>query len=365
MPKVPYLFSLNKQIFFFFLFSSFVLGCQSTNKDKIKKSSQIDKALVFYASDDPIWLPYFSNSFTRRISEDGLYNAIQNRELNKEWMINSLGNQEDVLLEDKFLFYSNKLRGFILAGNFSKAQKLSVIYMRDAALLLSNNPSSVSFSYATLAFWSAVSNLKTSNSLARDYGIIYEKYSSFSVKDNLESQVDSKLIDKLKSITTPFIAKQKSIKILNSKNCTTFIDGQELKSSAIMLPPKMQSVISASCANGSFSQIFIAEKYSSIKISPYMPSSFYSMPSLASLPKEQILSMRPSAIILIYWSHSGKYMESQLIDPKSFSVVKKTRILLSSKKDLDEAGDNLIAFLRSKNPQSPKTSSQGLTSSSN
>jgi hypothetical protein len=89
------------------------------------------------------------------------------------------------------------------------------------------------------------------------------------------------------------------------------------------------------------------------------------MPSVASLPKEQILSLRPSAIILIYWSHSDKYMESQLVDPKSFSVVKKTRILLSTKKDLDEAGDNLIAFLRSKNTQSPKTSSQGLTSSSN
>jgi len=199
MPKVSYLFFLSKQIIFFFLFIFFFIGCQSTNKNKLKKSSQFDKALVFYASDDPIWLPYFSNSFTRRISEDGIYNAVQNRDLNKEWMINSLGNQEDVLVEDKFLLYSNKLRGFILAGNFSKAQKLSVIYMRDAVLLLSNNPSSVSFSYATLAFWSAISNLKTSNSLARDYGIIYEKYSSFSVKDNLESQVDSKLIDKLKS----------------------------------------------------------------------------------------------------------------------------------------------------------------------
>lgn len=127
----------------------------------------------------------------------------------------------------------------------------------------------------------------------------------------------------------------------------------------------MQSVISASCANGSFSQIFLAEKYTSIKISPYMPSSFYSMPSVSALPKDQILSMRPSAIILIYWSHSGKYMESQLVDPKSFTVVKKTRIILSSKKDLDEAGDNLITFLKSKSHPPLKTSSAGLTSSVN
>lgn len=183
MNKNSILYFLNKQRLFFLFFSFSFAGCKSTHS--LKSSSQFDKALVFYASDDPIWLPYFSNSFTRRISDDGVYNAVQNRDLNKEWMINSLGNQEDVHLENKFLFYSNKLRDYILADNFKKAQKYSVIYMKDAALLLSNNPSSVSFSYSTLAFWAAVANLKSTNSLVLNYGIIYEKYSSFSVKDAL------------------------------------------------------------------------------------------------------------------------------------------------------------------------------------
>ena len=373
MVKGPFLFFFCKDKVFLLILSLFFVNCQTIPNASSKKSTyiekppiaHIEKALIFYASDDPIWLPYFSNSFTRRISDDGIYNAIQNRDLNKEWMNNSLGNKENVNLEDKFLQYSNKLRDYVLENNFSKAQKKSVIYMKDASILLSNNPSSVAFSYATLAFWSSISNIKSSSSLVRDFGIIYEKYATFSVKDNLESQVDSKLIDKLKEITSPYIAKQKAIKILNAKNCTIFIDGKELKTSSIMLPPKMQSVISATCSNGIFSKIFIAEKYSSIKITPYVHSSFNTMPTVAALPKDQILSLRPSVVILIYWSHSSKYLDSQLVDPKTFSIVKKTRILLSSKKDLDEAGDNLIVFLKSKNQTSSKTSSPNLTSTSN
>lgn len=89
------------------------------------------------------------------------------------------------------------------------------------------------------------------------------------------------------------------------------------------------------------------------------------MPNPSALPKEQVLATRASAVILIYWSHSGKYMDSLVIEPKSFTVVKKTRISLSTKKDLDEAGDNLIAFLKAASNEIPKTSSSRLTSAAN
>lgn len=368
--KQKYLF-----ITYILLLNLFFVGCQSsehklskkTHHTVAKKSPQFERALIFYASDDPIWLPYFSNAFTRRISEDGIFDAIQNRDLNKEWMLNSIGNRENVNLENKFLQFSNKIKELIKNGKTQKAQKIFIAAMKEASILLANNPSSVSFSYATLAFWSTIASLSASNAQAqtKSYALIYEKYSSFSIKDALETQVDIKIVDKLKALTTPLLAKQKSVKIINSKNCTVFIDGQELKSTAVILPTKMQSVISASCSNGSFSQIFMAEKYSTIKVSPYLPSLFYSMPSPSALPKEQILAAKPAVVILVFWSHSGKYMDSYLIDPKNFSVVRKTRILLYTKKDLDEAGDNLIAFLKSVATLTFKTSSSSLTSSIN
>ena len=368
----------NKRIYLFiingFLLNLILVGCQSSSHKSasknshhtvVKKSSQYEKALVFYASDDPLWLPYFSNAFTRRISEDGIFEAVQNRDLNKEWMANSIGNREDINLENKFFQFSNKIKEYVKAGSLQKARKFSIASMKEASTLLSNNPSSVSFSYATLAFWAAVANINFSDAQTKNYALIYEKYSSFSVKDTLEAQVDVKIVDKLKTLTAPLLAKQRSVRILNTKNCAVFVDGQELKSTSVLLPAKMQSVISASCSNGSFSQTFTADKYSTIRISPYLPSSFYSMPNPSALPKEQILAARPAAVILIFWSHSGKYMESFVIDPKNFSVVKKTRILLSTKKDLDEAGDNLIAFLKSVSPSSSKTSPTSLTSSIN
>jgi hypothetical protein len=367
--KRMYLFIINV-----FLLNLFLVGCQSsTHKSSsknshhtvVKKVPPFEKALVFYASDDPIWLPYFSNVFTRRISEDGIFEAVQNRDLNKEWMANSTGNREDINLENKFLQFSTKIKDYVKTGKMQMARKASIFSMKEASILLSNNSSSVSFSYATLAFWSAVANIHFSDSQVKNYALIYEKYSSFSIKDALEAQVDVKIVDKLKSLTAPLLAKQRSVKILNSKNCAVFIDGQELKSTTVVLPAKMQSVISASCSNGAFSQIFTAEKYTTIRISPYLPSSFYSMPNPSALPKEQILAARPAAVILIFWSHSDKYMESYVIEPKNFSVVKKTRILLSTKKDLDEAGDNLIAFLKSVGTISSKTSPSSLTSSIN
>jgi hypothetical protein len=357
-----------------FLLNLFLVGCQSVNhkitsknsqRNVLKKSSQNEKALVFYASDDPLWLPYFSNAFTRRISDDGIYEAVQNRDLNKEWLSNSIGTIESINLENKFSQFSNKIKEYLKTGNLQKARKVSIVFMKEAALLLSNNPESVSFSYATLAFWSAVANIKFSETQSKSYALIYEKYSSFSLKDALEAQVDVNSVDMLKALTSPLILKQRSVKILNSNNCAVFVDGQELKSSTVKLPAKMQSVLSASCSNGSFSQIFTAEKFSTIRISPYLSSSFYSMPNPSALPKEQILAARPAAVILIYWSHSGKFMESCIIEPKNFSIVKKTRILLSTKKDLDEAGDNLIAFLKSLGTISSKTSPSSLTSSIN
>ena len=340
------------------------VGCSAP---KHNKSYHFEKAMVFYASDDPLWLPHFSNAFTRRISAEGIFEAIQNNEFNKQWLANSLGNKLDVNLEITFIHNSNKIQEYIKNNQLLKARKYSIACMKEAVTLLSNNPSSVSFAYATLAFWSAVANLNLtgSNSIAQSYALIYEKYSSFSIKDSLEAQVELKIVDKLKEITASFLVKQKSIKILNSKNCTVFVDGQELKSATISLPFKMQSVISASCKNGSFSRVFTADKYSSIKISPYLSSTFYNMPSPSVLPKEQILAEHPAVILLIFWSHSGMYIDSYVINSKNFSVVKKTRILLSSKKDLDEAGDNLIAFLKSIVLPISKNSFSGLTSSLN
>ncbi|APJ03737.1 hypothetical protein [Silvanigrella aquatica] len=351
------------KVIFISLFS-FYSCTSSLNKSSIK-SLQNQKALVFYASDDPLWLPYFSNAFTRRISSEGLYETVHNRELNKEWMLNSVGKRENMNMEFKFSQFAIKIKNFIKLGQMQQARNLANTSMKEAAQLLSQNPSSVSFSYAILAFWSAAANLNSSKQYAKNYALIYEKYASFSLKDSLESQIDSHLIDQLKLLTSDSLMKQKSVKIINSNLCSIFVNGQELKSDSVLLPLKMPSVLSASCTNGSYSKFFSSEKITSIKISPQMPNTFYSMPHFSALPREQIQALRPAIVILIFWSHSGKYLESCMVDPKSFLVVKKTRISLSSKKDLDEAGDNLIMFLKSVRLASFKIYNSDLTSSRN
>lgn len=328
----------------------FLIGCNSSSMSYKNSEPNLFKplkALVFYASDDPIWFPYFSNVFTRRISEEGIFSIIQSHELNREWILNSLENKEDINLENRFLHLANKIKEYIRIGQLQNAQKLSISSMNEASNLLARNPVSVSFSYSILSFWSAVANLKLSESRAKSYALIYEKYSSFYIKDSLESQVDPKIIDKLKSLTAPMLTHQRTVKILNSKNCTIFIDGQEIKSNTVILPDKMKSVLTASCLNGVFSKMFTAEQNAYINIIPRLSFSFNSMPNIKALPKEKILITNSSVIVLIFWSHFDKYMEAFVLNSQNFTIVKKTRIPLVSQQDLNEAGDNLIVFLKS------------------
>lgn len=261
LPNTDYMKIRLFVIFNLFLMDLFLFGCRTSptvNGGKasffsFKKSSppSMEKALVLYASDDPIWLPYFSNSFTRRITEDGIFEAIQNRSLNREWMANSVGNNEEVNVDERLSILTNNLKGEYKKGNFKKSRKIVLATMKEASSLLSNNPSSVSFSYAKLAFWAAALSID-SPQLARNPALIYEKYATFSLKDALESLVDAKTVEKIKSLTSFSIANQKTIKVLNSKNCTVFVNGQELKITTVAIPAKMQSVISASCHNGFF-----------------------------------------------------------------------------------------------------------------
>ncbi len=327
--------------------TQFLISCSSSTKNYENfKLQNTKKLLVLYASDDPLWLPYFSNSFTRRMQKDGFYDSFENLDINKEWLLNSIGHLKDVHVEEKLTHLSTKLRDVFLAGKYAKAYKMSNQYMQEAVYLLANQPASVSLSYAILCFWASVSNLKYSKFNAIKYGIIYEKYLSLTVKDSLESEVNNDLIDQLKDLTKTYIARQTIVQFTNTRNCNVYVNGQELKTNKVLLPPKMFSVVAASCGNGLFSQAITAEKNKVVKITPYYPASFYKMPPLSTLPKELLANYKLSAILLVFWSHAGKYLEVKLIDPKANFVVSKTHIDLSSKKNVDEAGDLLISFLK-------------------
>ncbi|WP_186644383.1 hypothetical protein [Fluviispira vulneris] len=358
------LFCLINVLLTLFLSSCSTFHTQTAKTTPQKKSQQnsisLQKALIFYASDDPILLPYFSSSFTRRIAEDGIYHAVQNRNLNKEWMANSNGSKADIDVEHRFQLYAQNIKTHFLKKRTAKVSFMARSAMKEALVLLSNNPSSVGFTYAELAFWAAVANWDIPH-VARSYALIYEKYATFALKDKLESQVDVLIINKLKDLTNPYLVKQKTVKLLNTNKCAVFLNGQELKTKIFQLPAKMTSVISANCINGSFSQTFSADRQSVVKISPYFPTSFYSMPDPQGLPKEEILKERAAAVILIYWSHSERYLDSLLIEPKAFSIVKKTRISLSTREDLDQAGDNLMAFLKSASDKISKNKPSHLT----
>lgn len=333
----------------------FLTSCTSSKQNYDTFSMQnSNKVLVLYASDDPLWLPYFSNAFTRRIQNERLYQVFENHEINKEWLLNSIGNLKDMHIEAKLTQYGDKLQEIFLSGKHAKAYKLSNQYMQDAYYLLANQPASVAYSYAILAFWASVSNLKYAKANAIKYAIIYEKYLPLNLKDQLESQVDTHWIDQLKEMTKAYIINQKTVIISNARNCNVYVNGQELKVNKVLLPPKMHSIVSASCAHGFFSQTITAEKISEVKIIPYYPASFHSMPPLTSLPKDLLAQFKLAAILLIYWSHSGKYLEVQIINPKQILVVTKTRIDLSSKKNVDEAGDLLISFLKINSPSLTK-----------
>lgn len=325
---------------------SFISCSSSTKNYENFKQQNTKKLLVLYASDDPLWLPYFSTAFTRRMQNDGFYDSFENPDLNKEWLLNSIGHLKDIHVEEKLTQFGTKLRDVFLSGKYAKAYKLSNQYMQEAIYLLANQPASVSYSYAILCFWASVANLKYSKSNAIKYGIIYEKYLPLNLKDALESEVHDNLIDQLKDLTKIYIAKQTIVHITNIRNCNVYVNGQELKTSKVLLPPKMYSVVTASCANGLFSQAITAEKYKTVKIMPYYPASFFKMPPLSTLPKELLANFKLSSVLLIFWSHGGKYLEVKLVDPKVFFVVAKTHIDLSSKKNVDEAGDLLISFLK-------------------
>ncbi|KAB8033515.1 hypothetical protein [Fluviispira multicolorata] len=350
-------------ISFIVLFTSCQTSTQHSSKNTLQTlqdKNALNKALVFYASDDPILLRYFSTSFTRRISDDGIYQAIQDRNLNREWMANSSGGKFDVDVEQRLKLYSQNIKEAYLIKHTAKVSFIARNAMKEAKNLLSHNPVSVGLSYAELAFWASIANNSIPH-VARSYALIYEKYATFALKDHLESQIDVKIINQLKALTAPYLIKQKTVKILNSNKCAIFVDGQELKSKSIQIPAKMSSVISANCTNGSFAQTFTADNLSAVKIVPYFPTAFYSMPNPDTLPKEQILKERVAAVILIYWSHSGRYMDSIFIEPKTFSIVKKTRIALTTRQDLDQAGDNLMAFLKIASAKIAKNNSVHLT----
>ncbi|WGL59864.1 hypothetical protein QEJ31_15135 [Pigmentibacter sp. JX0631] len=337
-------------IFYFSILLTTLLltSCNSNPSNSSKNSSNISKKmLVLYASDDPLWLPYFSNVITRRIQRESTYSAFEDLEINKEWLLNSIGTLKEVHVEDKLNSFSEKLRAVYLAGKYLKAYKLSHQYMQEAAFLLANQPASVGLAYATLSFWASVSNMKYAKYYAIKYGIIYEKYLPLRIKDELEYQANTELIDQLKDLTKSYISSQKYVHIKNIKNCNVYVDGQELKTNKVLLPPKMFSIVTASCANGLFSQTITAEKVKEIRISPYYPAAFYKMPATNALPNELLAQLKLSYILLVFWSHSGKYLDIQIIDAKLRLTVAKTRIDLSSKKNVDEAGDLLLSFLQS------------------
>ncbi|MGY3804561.1 hypothetical protein ACWNT8_10890 [Pigmentibacter ruber] len=333
----------------------FFISCTSNSNNDLRNSSNISKKmLILYASDDPLWLPYFSNVITRRIKRESNYSAFEDLEINKEWLLNSIGTLKEVHVEDKLNSFSEKLKAAYLAGKYLKAYKLSHQFMQEAAFLLANQPASVGYAYATLSFWASVSNMRYAKFYAIKYGIIYEKYLPLRIKDELEFQANSELIDQLKNLTKSYISSQKYVQIKNIKNCNVYVDGQELKTNKVLLPPKMQSIVTASCANGMFSQTIIAEKVKEVKISPYYPAAFYKMPTVNALPSELLAQLKLNHILLVFWSHSGKYLDLQLIEAKLKLTVAKTRIDLSAKKNVDEAGDLLLSFLQTNSSQLTK-----------
>jgi hypothetical protein len=326
----------------FFLF----IGCQSGSSSSLSPAFK-HKVLLLSAADDPVWLNYFLASFFKTFNEEKLFEAIPDKNLNDKWLAHSANKDQEVSLEDKILFFAKKMKKSYQTENLEKARHLAFGLMNEAGVLLSLNPGTVSSSYAMLAFWAAIAHIQKPT-LAINYGLIYEKYASFRLKDFLESQVHVFIVEKLKTLVTPHLKNQKIILVSNSQNCTLFLNGQELKTSALRVPYKMFNVLFASCINGYFTKTFFAQEVSKIHILPKVPTSFSKLLNVESLPKSDILAQKKdfSAIVLLYWSYSGEYLDCLVVHPQKFYMIKKTRLILSTKKELSEVSRQLSDFLK-------------------
>lgn len=370
-----FLKSIYKNLMFIFLLSIAMLisSCRSSLivlnpelvDNNIKGKFFLKKTYVLYASDDPYWFPYFSIPFTQRIAKETAIEALHNLELNRFWLFNSIADKEKIHLEERFTKYSEHLKNLIDYKEFVKAEKLSREYMQSAAELLADNQMSVAFSYGNLAFWAAMAQIGYSDLRAKNFALIYEKYLTLRMKELLVLESEGEKIDHLTALAAPYLVKQYPVKIKASKHCVVFVNGQEVKTAVVMLPPTMPSVLSANCTHGTFHRTFSSDKISFIEVIPSFQFIFEAMPALSALPRQKLYDLNSSFVLLIYWSHAGKYIDSTFVETKKFSVIKKIRIPLRTEKDRQQAGDSLIRFINSIDIFYTNRQSMDLTSPAN
>lgn len=297
------------------------------------------KALILYASDTPELLPYFSRDFTKRLNEEKIFEAYQDKSIANVWMFNNVEIASSHDIEKKLLSLIENLKKNSITAKTACKQMMGVF---------ENNPVEISKSIlAEFYFWSFIRELNSSKD-SIEYFSAYEKYATLAQKDELESQLDSSLLKKIQQFSKQIQIKQKKIQILNSNNCLVYINGQIEKSNFVYLPKSLHSTISAKCNIGTFAQTFVPLQVQSVKIEPHIPNHLKQMPSISTLPKDLIAQEKVDRVVLIYWSKGMGYIDSLILDAKNFETLKSIHLSLKDKKDFDRVGDRLSFFLNHK-----------------
>lgn len=304
-------------------------------------------SIVLFASDTPNEFIYYSTFFTKNLNKEKKFHALHDHEMNSIWLKNAhnqttLKNAESQIVEmTKILrssYKNNYYKKLISTHNEfeKKFYDLMTIYPTDI------NPHLLSEFF----FWSAIAETighkKMKNSL-----LLYKKYATITERNLFATEIDLKTLKEIQSFN---IKLQKNIPIYSKSECHIYVNGYKLKKTSVTLPLNLKSVLSASCSEGNFSQIFIPEKTHSILIQKFVnPLQIKSMPNVKYLPKNKINSENIDYLILVFWSKKLNLLEAKLIDGRNFTILKEISYQLQNQNELNSTLNKLTTFLSSQN----------------